>query len=502
MYGWISPLGQQAALLTFALLMGQFLVLTFGFYYVISAFYFSRDLELLVPLPLAPSQVLLSKFAVILVNEYLTVSPIVLPVIITYGVLSKGGWRYWVRAVGTYLLLPVIPLAVVSLLVVGLMRLVNFGRKKDALILTGSLLMMTLAIGGQFLINRSSRSGPGPDRGDPFPDRFGRPRSADRGQVPAQHLGLAGPGLRDDGARSGNAVLSVGVSLLLFAGLFLAAHRFFYRGLIGLGEQTARRRALSRDRLERGVGSGSRPVRAMFVRELRIMNRTPIFLLNGVLSVILIPILFVVMWNTGKRASDAAALMALVRSADATIAIIAAALFMTISGSLNGTASSTFSREGGQFWISKVIPVSPADQVRGKLLHSYAIALLGVAASALVVLAVFRLSPAVVLAAIALAMAASFVLTAMGMIIDLARPLLTWTNPQKAIKQNFNVLLALFADFGVLFLLYLAVRVFGRMGWTGWRTPAALFVLLAALSAAVFKALKAFAARRYRDIEV
>jgi len=38
MYGWLSPLGQQAALLTFALLMGQFLVLVFGFYYVISAF--------------------------------------------------------------------------------------------------------------------------------------------------------------------------------------------------------------------------------------------------------------------------------------------------------------------------------------------------------------------------------------------------------------------------------------------------------------------------------
>jgi len=152
--------------------------------------------------------------------------------------------------------------------------------------------------------------------------------------------------------------------------------------------------------------------------------------------------------------------------------------------------------------MSKVIPVSPADQVRGKLLHSYAIALLGIAASALVILFVFHLGITVVLAAAALALAASFLLTAVGMIIDLARPLLTWTNPQKAIKQNFNVLLAIFADFGVLFLLYLSVRLFGRLGWTGWGTPAALFVLLAVLSLAAFKALTAFAARRYRDIEV
>jgi ABC-2 type transport system permease protein len=501
LFGWLAPLGQQAVLLTFALLMGQFLVLVFGFYYVISAFYFSRDLELLVPLPLAPAQVLLSKFTVILVNEYLTVSPLVLPVVITYGVLSRGGWAYWTRAVLTYLLLPVIPLAVVSLLVVGLMRLVNFGRKKDALILAGSLLLMSAAIGAQFWINRSV--GAAPDR-----EAVIRFLTAPDGLV--QQIGAKFPpsiwaskALAFGTAGSGplNAVLSVGTSLLLFAGLFLAARRYFYRGLIGLSEQTARRRALSRGRLERKIHSGRRPVRAIFERELRIMNRTPIFLLNGVLSVILVPILFVVMWNTGKRASDASALLALVRSADTAVAVIAAALFMTLSGSLNGTASSTFSREGGQFWMSKVIPVSPAEQVRGKFLHSYAIALLGIFAAAVVVLAVFRLSVAVVLAAAALALAATFVLTAVGMIIDLARPLLTWTNPQKAIKQNFNVLLALFADFGVLFLLYLVVRLLGKMGWNGWRTPAALFVLLAALSAAVFKLLTAFAAKRYRDIE-
>ena len=64
-YGLLTPMGQQGALLTFGLLAGQFLILVFGFYYVLSAFYFSRDLDLLVSLPVAPAQVLLSKFAVI-----------------------------------------------------------------------------------------------------------------------------------------------------------------------------------------------------------------------------------------------------------------------------------------------------------------------------------------------------------------------------------------------------------------------------------------------------
>ena len=47
--------------------------------------------------------------------------------------------------------------------------------------------------------------------------------------------------------------------------------------------------------MSRRVSSGRRPVRAIFAREWRIMNRTPIFLLNGVLTAVLVPLIFVVM---------------------------------------------------------------------------------------------------------------------------------------------------------------------------------------------------------------
>ena len=58
------------------------------------------------------------------------------------------------------------------------------------------------------------------------------------------------------------------------------------------------------------------------------------------------------------------------------------------------------------------------------------------------VVSVFVLHPSAVTlgAGVLLSLAASLTLTAVGMAIDLARPLLDWTNPQKAIKQNLNVL--------------------------------------------------------------
>ncbi|NLY46599.1 MAG: hypothetical protein GX053_11545 [Tissierella sp.] len=34
-------------------------------------------------------------------------------------------------------------------------------------------------------------------------------------------------------------------------------------------------------------------------------------------------------------------------------------------------------------------------------------------------------------------------MTQIGMIIDIARPMLIWDNPQRAMKQNFNVLISI-----------------------------------------------------------
>ncbi len=90
-YDILKPMGQERALLSLGFLAGQFLILMFGIYYVISAFYFSRDLELLIPLPLRPAEVMTSKFAVIVINEYLTVAAVVLPVVVTLGVVSRAG---------------------------------------------------------------------------------------------------------------------------------------------------------------------------------------------------------------------------------------------------------------------------------------------------------------------------------------------------------------------------------------------------------------------------
>jgi ABC-2 type transport system permease protein len=304
-----------------------------------------------------------------------------------------------------------------------------------------------------------------------------------------------------------NLALFLGVSIALLAGMIVVAERLFYRGLVGIGETTGGKRRLTRDQMARRMSSGRRAFAAVFGREWKIMNRTPIFLLNGVLVSVFVPVIFVV-WasidpgtRSGGQGGDPMALLKVMMSANPLVVILGAALFMTICGCINGTASSTFSREGAQFWISQVIPVAPREQAAAKFAHSYLVALLGVVTASLVGAFLLRLKFAHLAPAFVLALIAGVGLTAVGMVIDLARPLLDWTNPQKAIKQNLNVVLALLADIGILTVFFFAAKALVKTGLGTNLILLIVFVGLAALAVLGYGLLLRFADRRYPLIE-
>jgi ABC-2 type transport system permease protein len=500
MYPLLKPMGQERALLALGILAGQLLILIFGIYYILSAFYFSQDLNMLIPLPVRPSEVLISKFIVLMVNEYLTVAVIVLPFVITFGVLDAGGFDYWVSAALVYMALPVIPLVIVSLIVVPMMRWINISRKKDLLILIGGTAVLAAAFGFQFLTQKAQSGNVSSQQVAAF---LASPDSL------LQRIGSNFPPSiwatkAISGRFSTNGLINLAVflatSLLLFAAMIVVAEKLFYKGVIGLNETSGRQRLLTREEMSCRVSSGRRAIFAIFMREVRIMNRTPVFLLNGVLVVVLLPAFFILTSRTGSN-TNAADLHKLITSGNSLPVILILALFMIACSCINGTASSTFSREGAQFWISRIIPVSPREQVAAKFFHSYLIGVLGVIAALISVVALLPFNLAHIAIASGLALVAAVLLTAVGMIIDLARPLLDWTNPQKAIKQNLNVLLAMFADGGILAAVYFGVKALVKADVGGRLIIGLIYAALILVSFLSYLALCKFADKRYREIE-
>jgi len=100
-----------------------------------------------------------------------------------------------------------------------------------------------------------------------------------------------------------------------------------------------------------------------------------------------------------------------------------------------------------------------------------------------------------------LSLVTGVLLTVVGMAIDLARPLLDWTNPQKAIKQNLNVLLGMLADIGILTGVFFGIKALITAKLGMGVMLGIVFAGLAALAAASYAALLRFADKRYPSIE-
>ena len=137
----------------------QLVVLIMGLFLVISTFYFSSDLSILVPLPLRPSYIFTSKLATVLINELLTAAFFFVPTVIAYTRFAGGNLVYWLTLLIVFLLVPMLPLAIASVLALGLMKVIN-RRHRDTLMVIGSLIIVSLSLGLNFFIQASVGDNP------------------------------------------------------------------------------------------------------------------------------------------------------------------------------------------------------------------------------------------------------------------------------------------------------------------------------------------------------
>mgnify|MGYP000916645399 CR=1 FL=1 len=148
------------------------------------------------------------------------------------------------------------------------------------------------------------------------------------------------------------------------------------------------------------------------------------------------------------------------------------------------------------------LPVSPQVQVRGKLLYSLGFAVIQLAILTASVGFVLRPDTATLLLAAALALLVSWPVSAICLMNDLVSPKLSWTNPQQAMKGNFNTLIA-----GVVSLLYLGAFYFGVRALypavlTGWALYVVVGGALVLTGGLLHKGMEALASSRYKSIEL
>lgn len=491
-------MGQPEMVLATAFVMAQLVILIFGILYIMGTFYFSKDIMSVVPLPLKPYEIIGGKFIVVLVNEYLTSIPLLQPPIIIFGVGTSQGVLYWLKSLIIMVIAPVIPLAIASLLVILLMRVVNIARYKDLLVIVGGIVL----IFASFMVSALMQNIPENTKdieqffasqtslvdmiGSRFPPAIWAAK------------GLSGGGL--SGAEY--FLLFLGVSAVLLVFMLWVANQVFYKALLAGQEVSRKRKVLTGTQIDKRLGRGTSPVLALLKREWKLMIRTPLYVLNGLVGSIAGPLMVAVLYFMRGSDPELAMMAESLKDPEVVPYVALGCLgLMLFTAGMNLVASTALSREGKTIWVAKMIPVTARQQVDAKFLCSYFVSAIGVLMTTLIMVVLLKLPILWAIGATIVGLIGSVPLAALNLLIDVFHPKLVWNSEQEAMKQNMNGGIGMLISFIVL--LIMAAVAFGALllGLPVTAAFAAVAVVSAILAAVSLFALHAVAEKKYREME-
>lgn len=488
--------GQPHLALVYGAVFASLLTLFFGFFSVLSAFYFSTDLELLVPMPLKSWEILLLKLAVVLTGKYALNAFILAPIWLRYGVLAKVGVGYVLCAPLVFLFLPLIPLLVASLVIVLLMRVVNFSRHRDKFTFIGGLLVVILSIGLQLWLRSSA--------GDGDLDAFLQQILTQTdglvhivGRVfPSATWGAQAMAYAHRGLGWLNLLFLAIASLVGLGALLFIGERVFLRSVLqgfevskgGSPKKTAREKIKSRPVLG-----------ALSLIEVRLFLRDPNYALNGLVGYVMFPFLAGFSLFTQELPGNPLEFLSELKIPPFLLLGGIALYFMGMV-SMSMIPSTTFSREGKYLWLIRSLPVGVEQVVLARALAAAGVNFIGCLVGVLPIAYLAGWQWGSVLFGILFGLLLSIVWSYLLILWDLRCPMLDWVNPLKAVKSNLNAIVGL--AFTMLIVVVLGVITYSlSRGAYAWLVVVLLVLTALGVGVADFYGLQKFGRKKWRQIE-
>jgi len=439
----LVSVGEEGSLLSLGIALSAFIIFFFGIFYSMNTFYFSEDVENLLPLPLKPSQILGAKFFIVAIYEYMTGALILLPILIVYGVKSGGGILYWLYSVLVFLSLPIIPIALASLLVMLIMRFTNVAKNKDRFRMISAVIGILFGVGINILIQKMA-IGQGTQQ-----IQFGNNSLVSTASYffPTAKFGALGLINSANLAGLGYIILFLGLSFVVFWIFSLVGDLLYYKGVTGVSVASSSKKKLSASQLEKQVVQ-SPVVKTYVLKELRILFRTPSYFINCIIMNFLWPVFLLIPFVTRSKAmSGLGQFSDILQKPDvaAYLLVIAFGVILFVSGT-NAIAATSISREGDNIFVNKYIPLSYKTQILAKIIAGVIMSSVGMFSISIAAVLLLKIPLYMFLLIIITSFIGILFSSFGGIIIDLYNPKLHWDNEQKAVKQNFNVVYSMLVN--------------------------------------------------------
>ena len=477
-YDGLHAMGQEAIILGFGLSVVSVVIFFFGIFYAMGIFYFSMDVENLLPLPFKPWHILGAKFAVVLIYEYLTELIFFLPTIIAYGIKSSGGFSYYIYGIIIFLLLPIVPLVIASVINMIIMRFTNIAKNKDRFRLVGGLIAMGFGIGINIYMQKFTQDISQSQITDMFAK--GNNSLVDLATKMFPSTKIAVNSLINTTNIQGfiNLILFIVITLAAIMIFIILGQALYFKGVMGVSETSSKRKTLSSSELIKNTTQNS-SLKIYVLKELKLLFRTPIYFINCVVMNFLWPVFFLIPTFSQKGGSSQLdTLTKFLQDGKVTgIALGAFFAFMVFASCSNSIATTAISREGKNLYILKYIPMKYKEQLMAKVLSAVVLGTAGMITISVLGIILLKLPLDLVLIMLIVGSMGILFTSFIGIFIDLNFPKLHWDTEQKAVKQNLNVLISMIICIALGVLIVFMIIKFELTKWAAF----ALIVVLCAI---------------------
>lgn len=499
LFDTLKSINQQGVIIAISLPVVVIIIFFFGIAYIINTFYFSTDIENLLPLPLKSTEILGAKFATVLVYEYITEAVILIPVFSVYGIKNSETLIFYLYSIIIFLILPIIPLVAASIIDMIIMRFTNLAKNKDAFRILGGIFAMSIAI----FINI-------------FAQRFVTDITNQAKLMELLNQGNNSlisvtssffPSTRTAVYSLVNSNTINGLyQILIFAAITVLAYLIFialgkqlyFEGVVGVSETSSKRKSLTNKELGK-ITKMNTIVYSYAVKELKLLIRTPVYFLNCILMNFLWPVfLLIPMFAQPKSKGNFDSIIPYVQSTDIVVIIIAAlalGIFITASNIITSTA---ISREGKNLFFIKYIPVDYRKQIMGKAMSGATMGFVGMLMVAPIAVIFLKIRAYVVVISILISILGILFSAFFGILLDIMMPKLNWDTEQKAVKQNFNGFISIFGSLALSgALVFLSIK----LPFSSTLLCAMIILIFALLDWILYKVLMNYGVKRLEEID-
>lgn len=459
LYDSLAPMGLQSLILRLIVPAAGIMVFMFGIFYVMNVFYFSKDVDNYLYLPVKAGEILTSKFLVSLVYEYFLMVIIFVPLLVIFGVKDSAGILYYVYSIIALLFIPVVPLVAASIISMVIMRFSKKFKNRDRFNMIAGVISLFLALGLNFGLQYVTRV-----------LSEGQTVIQDISQLPALKVTayvfptnhFAVESLISYGSMKGllSLVIMIVIALASILLFYFVGNALYFKGVMGVTESKADRKVLTSEQMLKETSSRN-VLLSYSLKELKLVLRTPVYFMNCVLISLIYPLFFLLPFAMGSSedAQEMDAALQFIRNVDSGVLIMVMVGAGFLMGSINIISSTAISREGKNFFVVKYIPVSYMTQIYAKILSSFYVEAMGMVILYLILIFLLKVSPMILAVSFILVLMASLVVNQIGILFDILWPKLNWDMEQKAVKQNLNSILHMFLGFALTALcVYLGVR--------------------------------------------